>query len=66
MALDYLITDERPRTCCCGCSLFTGILVMTVLAAVEVISDLISGWYILMCCSAIFCLSGVLCIKFGN
>ena len=39
---------------------------MTVLAAVEVISDLISGWYILMCCSAIFCLSGALCIKFGN
>ena len=61
--MTVLITNDTPKTCCCGCSLYTGILVMTVLAGVEVISDLISGWYKLAFCSAVFCASGVLAIK---
>ena len=39
----FLFSDDKPKTCCCGCSLTVGIIIFTVLAGLEGISLLIAG-----------------------
>ena len=41
--MPFLFSDDKPRTCCCGCSLELGIIVFTAIAALEGIFLLIGG-----------------------
>ena len=35
--------DDKPTTCCCGCSLTCGIILYAVLASLELLATVISG-----------------------
>merc|ERR1711934_1117985 len=41
--MPFLFSDDKPRTCCCGCSLQVGIIIVTVLAGIEGVLLLCSG-----------------------
>ena len=52
--MPFCFSDDKPRTCCCGWPLRVGIIVITVLALIEGVIQLCSGWGVAAIPSLIF------------